>query len=251
VALMELIKHETCQQYVSRRLSEGWKVIWHSGYYLVLSSPDGNILRPVDLRNDVETLRPSAPGDETSIESQFPDSTFHWDKVDEASTDEDETYVINDFSEVSIYQRDLYSLPASSGSGTINKITVHFRCRCESSTTGIGYKASIKSNTTVTDGAEKTPSAGNTWEPFSQEWAVNPAPPGTDAWTWDDIDALQIGVNLKSRSVEDTYARCTQVYVEVDYTPPPGWTGKISGVTNPAKIMGVAAANIAKVKGVA
>lgn len=29
-----------------------------------------------------------------------------------------------------------------------------------------------------------------------------------------------------------------------------GWTGKISGVTNPAKIMGVAVANISKVKGV-
>lgn len=29
-----------------------------------------------------------------------------------------------------------------------------------------------------------------------------------------------------------------------------GWTGKISGVTNPAKIMGVPVANIAKVKGV-
>ncbi len=29
-----------------------------------------------------------------------------------------------------------------------------------------------------------------------------------------------------------------------------GWTGKISGVTNPAKIMGVDVANIAKVKGV-
>lgn len=31
----------------------------------------------------------------------------------------------------------------------------------------------------------------------------------------------------------------------------PGWTGKICGVTNPAKIMGVEVANIAKVKGVA
>jgi len=31
---------------------------------------------------------------------------------------------------------------------------------------------------------------------------------------------------------------------------PVGWTGKISGVTNPAKIMGVDVANIAKVKGV-
>ena len=32
---------------------------------------------------------------------------------------------------------------------------------------------------------------------------------------------------------------------------PAGWTGKISGVTNPAEVAGVAAANIAKVKGVA
>lgn len=32
---------------------------------------------------------------------------------------------------------------------------------------------------------------------------------------------------------------------------PVGWTGKIAGVTNPAKIMGVDVANIAKVKGVA
>jgi len=32
---------------------------------------------------------------------------------------------------------------------------------------------------------------------------------------------------------------------------PAGWTGKISGVTNPAKVMGVGVANIAKVKGIA
>lgn len=30
-----------------------------------------------------------------------------------------------------------------------------------------------------------------------------------------------------------------------------GWVGKISGVINPAKVMGVAAANMGKVKGVA
>lgn len=34
-------------------------------------------------------------------------------------------------------------------------------------------------------------------------------------------------------------------------TPPEGWTGKISGVVDPAKIMGVAVADIAEVKGVA
>lgn len=36
-----------------------------------------------------------------------------------------------------------------------------------------------------------------------------------------------------------------------EWGDPPGWQGKISGVTNPAKVMGVDKANIAKVKGVA
>lgn len=39
-------------------------------------------------------------------------------------------------------------------------------------------------------------------------------------------------------------------FVEVDLIPPVGWTGKISGVTDPAEVMGVAVANIAEVKGV-
>ncbi len=38
--------------------------------------------------------------------------------------------------------------------------------------------------------------------------------------------------------------------VSFDTPAPVGWTGKISGVTNPAKIMGVDVANITKVKGV-
>ncbi len=35
------------------------------------------------------------------------------------------------------------------------------------------------------------------------------------------------------------------------YTPAPGWTGKISGIINPAKIMGIDVASIATVNGVA
>ena len=37
----------------------------------------------------------------------------------------------------------------------------------------------------------------------------------------------------------------------VSYEPPEGWTGKIIGVTDPAKIMGIPAADIAKVMGAA
>jgi len=122
---MELVKHETCQQYVASRLSEGWRVISQSGFNVVLQSPEG-IIRPVDLRNDVETLRPNEAGDETNIASQYPSSDEHWDKVDEAVADEEATVVKT---QATSYQRDLYKLPASSGSGDINKITVYMRGR--------------------------------------------------------------------------------------------------------------------------
>lgn len=42
-----------------------------------------------------------------------------------------------------------------------------------------------------------------------------------------------------------------RIYIYCAYGAVAGWTGKISGVTDPAKIMGVDVANIAKVKGVA
>jgi len=162
-----------------------------------------------------ETLRPNAPGDETSIPSQEPDSGAHWEKVDEAEADDNTTYVWGDFQNES--KRDLYNIPNhSEGIGTINKITVHIRCKGED-TTRSKVRASIKSNTTVTDGAQKSFAASNTWEDFSQEWATNPA--DSEAWEWADIDALQIGVyigtiyNLIRRQVY-----CTQLYVEVDYT---------------------------------
>jgi hypothetical protein len=121
---MEIVKRETCQEYFQRRLSEGWECISLEGHNAVLLSPDG-IRKELDLRNDVLTLRPNAAGDETNISHQSPKSGEHWDKVDEATADDDSTKVTTLSRD---YQRDLYNLPSSSGSGTINKITVYVRC---------------------------------------------------------------------------------------------------------------------------
>lgn len=211
--------HETCQQYIARRLSEGWRIIDQKGFEVILRSPEG-IIRPVDIRNDTETLRPSAPGDETGISYQIPASGAHWDKVADVAADDDSTYVRT---LVASYERDLYNLPASSGSGTINFIKIYFRVYRESPP---GYaKPSLKSNGTVTDGTEVVIAGG--WNTWSQQWNTNPAPPGTDAWTWDDIDALQIGVSLKGTG--SYHARCTQVYVEVDFTEAPPVVGRSFG----------------------
>lgn len=82
----------------------------------------------------------------------------------------------------------------------------------------MGHKICIKSNSTVT---ESTETVGSSWETVSEEWAVNPA--DSEAWEWADIDALQIGVSIV-RGAAGTEAQCTQVYVEVDYTPAPPYT---------------------------
>lgn len=160
-----------------------------------------------------ETLRPNAAGDECNIDGQLGcdscASDGHYACVDEVTADDFTTYVKTNSA---TYLRDLYNLPASSGSGTISKITVYFRCYGK--VTGMNFKASIKSDTTVTDGSEKTLATDYTFETFSQEWSTNPA--DSAAWEWTDIDALQIGVSIHGDG--SSYAVCTQVYVVVDYT---------------------------------
>jgi len=240
---MELVKHETCEQYVARRLSEGWSIVWQSGHYLTLSSPDGNILRPVDLRNDVETLRPNAPGDECSIPFEKGAACpNHYQNVDEVSPDDSGTYVRLK-TPYDTWKRDLYSLPASSGSGTINFIKIYFRC-CRYENYVAYAKPSLKSNSTVTDGTQILPPRDQGWTTYSEQWNTNPAngqPWGSD---WSVIDTLQIGVSLYSLEPEPVY--CTQVYLEVDYTAVTEKTSSDTGSGADAKKTGNPLATMSK-----
>ena len=172
-----------------------------------------------------EILRPNAAGDETSIMFQWPGSTYHWDKVDEAVADEGSTEVDTP---TDAYQRDLYNLPAHSGSGTINFIKIYIRCLASFADEGMAAKPSLKSDSTVTDGTEIILSTD--WTTYSQQWATNPD--DSEDWEWDDIDALQIGVSLHGFEEYGDGAFCTQVYVEVDYTeaPVPVADGDLIGI---------------------
>ena len=89
------------------------------------------------------------------------------------------------------------------------------------------FKVCIKSNATPTESDPKTLAAWDTWETISQEWITNPV--DDEAWEWAVIDALQIGVSQGSQAGGGC-SRCTQVYVEVDYSPPPPPTGHSFGV---------------------
>jgi hypothetical protein len=215
------VQNETCFEYVARRLSEGWRIISQIGFNVILQSPEGS-LRPVDLRNDVETLRPNAAGDETSITYQYPNSTFHWDKVDEAVADEDTTRVETGNA---IYQRDLYNIANPSvGSLIINFITVYARSKGSYAPDQASHKIVIKAGQgtgapdTVSESSEIT--LTGSYADYSNQWSINPKT-GV-AFIWDEIANLQIGIALRrANTLSGAYlSRCTQVYVEVDYAPP-------------------------------
>jgi len=200
-----------------------------------------------------ETLRPNAAGDETNIPVQFPDSDLHYDKVDEESPDDDDTYVEAPSNGIGWF-RDLYNIPNHSvGSGTINHITVHARGKILELISGGVLDISIKTGGTAYNSGHKT--LNNTYTNVSEQWATNPKTEA--AWTWDDIDALQIGINLFRWT--DRGARCTQVYVVVDYTA--GVTHELAGIiAGVASVSGAAlitrglaglAAGVASISGLA
>jgi len=163
-----------------------------------------------------ETLRPNAAGDKTEIAEQIPGGGEHWDKVDEVTSDDDTTYLrTNSF----LFQEDLYNMPAhSTGSGGINYVKV-YTVAMSTSTPGEGANVyvQIKTNGVEDDGtAYETTTAYAT---YSHQWDTNPQT--GQPWTWDEIDALQIGVGLNrprgTGAPGDRWTHCTQVYVEVNY----------------------------------
>ena len=175
------------------------------------TQPDwDSILTPVV---ETETLRPSAAGDETNISSQEPDSGAHWEKVDEAIADGDSTYVYTDSN---VWREDLYNIADhSTGASDINYVKVYMECRADASPTQTSAYVHIKTNGTEYNGSEET--VTTSYATYSYQWNTNPQT--TAAWTWDEIDALQIGVGLmQPTSGQNT--NCTQVYVEVNYEAP-------------------------------
>jgi len=179
-----------------------------------------------------ETFRPNAVGDETVISNQFPDSGAHWDKVDDSpSHDGDSTYVE---SQSSSWEEDLYNLPSHvSGSGVINYVRVYIVARNLRSGTPDQPSAyvHIKTNGVEYNGTQED--LTGSYASYSYQWIKNPQT-GSD-WTWTEIDNLQAGVALQyaftGGATKSRYARCTQVYVEVNYTPVTYYaTGTINSV---------------------
>ena len=158
----------------------------------------------------IQILRPNGIGTETNIANQYPLSGEHWDKVDEVSPDEADTYVRHNLTS---YATDTYALPSGEGVGDISKVTVYARC-CGISGNYNYAKTVIRTHSTLYEGAEHH--LTTSWENLSTEYATNPNT--GNPWTWAEIDDLEAGVALKSSSSGEFLAICTQVYIEVTYS---------------------------------
>ena len=164
---------------------------------------------------DTIIYRPDATGNETDIADQFPATGDHWDKVDEATSDNDTTYI---FTEDKNWQEDLYHIPDHStqtAGGDINYVEVFMVSKVQEIDKPAAY-FHTKTNDAEYNGTEENLTID--YAAYSYQWSNNPSTNTT--WTWDEIDALEIGVGL-SEPKKDKYSRCTQNYVEVEFEAPP------------------------------
>ncbi len=167
-----------------------------------------------------ETSRPNAVGDETGLTPYPGTGEANWQDVDDVTSDGDTTYVE---SQSSTYLEDLYNLPNHvSGSGVINYVRVYFvakHLRGTDPANQASAYAHIKTNGVERNGTAVT--LTGSYASYSYQWNNNPQT--GSPWTWTEIDNLQAGVGMQyafTRGATKTrYSRCTQVYVEVSYTP--------------------------------
>lgn len=159
------------------------------------------------------TLRPNA-NSYADNGVQYPATGNVYDKVNDVTPDGDSTYIRPYYDGVGIFA---FGYPDhTSESGTINSVKVYARCRNYYYTAN-ALRMVIRSGTT--NYYSSYIQLSTSYDTKSVTYNTNPA--SGSAWTWDDIDSLQAGVELGQWSAgkDGDAAICTQIYVEVDYTP--------------------------------
>jgi len=152
-------------------------------------------------------LYPNGVGDETNIDSQYPDSGAHWDKIDESAVDLDETYI---YSSSTDWQRDLYTIESITWTGEITNVEIYGALRGYAAQ--LDYKLVIKTHGTISE-IQVYPSTG--WSGVRADWATNPHT--GQGWNWNEIENLQIGVSVK-REHPTLPCKVTQLNADISYT---------------------------------
>lgn len=158
-------------------------------------------------------LRPNQNGDLIEL-TRGGAGSYNYDQVDEVTADDGTTF---NYIGGGTSRTDRYYLPDhTTESGDITSVVLRTRMQKSGNYNGCSGTPQIKTGGTVYNGTGRA-LVYNVWTDYDDTWALNPKT-GV-AWTWSDIDAIQIGVNLY-----DQYAshapRITQIYLIVNYSPP-------------------------------
>ena len=162
-----------------------------------------------------ETLRPNGAGYINQWCNKTSGCTAqanNYLEVDEETTDEDVSYVYVP-STVTTVSIDAYALSNTTGSGVIQSITVFGRSKAVNTSMTEQFRYGFRTGGT---NYFKTGWATNSWWTLSNTWTTNPDT-GL-AWTWADLDALEVLIHHTGTWGDGDEVRCTQVYVVVDYT---------------------------------
>jgi len=164
-----------------------------------------SILTPT--ASGTETLRPNDAGTYSQCDPVGDSPNYRC--VDEEVADGDATYVMTSGGATEI---DTYNIPDHSEDvGDITSVTVYVRSKGTS--TDYLHAAQTVIRTQDTDYFGSYTLLPVTYTNFSTTYDLNPYT--TNAWTWDEIDALEIGVRQYDQG--GGYASTTQVYAEIDW----------------------------------
>lgn len=152
---------------------------------LVINDTDGSVNNSWTGQQKLYLAIPNASGDATDLTAS---AGNNWEAVNEAPPDTS-SYVYSS----TATEKDLYNVDDPlAGTETLGSVTVNIVAKLDS---GSGNLATtIKAGTTEDDGADIALTENWTW--YQQTWNVNPD--DSAAWEPADIDALQIGVEIKA-----------------------------------------------------
>ena len=155
-----------------------------------------------------EILRADADGDEVALLANG--AASDWDCVDEASPDDDTTYLSNN---TTTFVYDSLNLQASGlGGETITAIDAWDRCRVGASAGAQDEKeAGVRLG-----GANTMGSPVQLTTTYTDRESAALARPGGGSWAVSDLASLQVRIGLRENG--SSTARCTQAWIEVNYT---------------------------------
>lgn len=158
-------------------------------------------------------LRPNANGDHIGL-SNDPPNGANYEFVDDVIPDGEGSvvYVAGAVTEYDLYEVEDHTTEL----GSIISVTVYHNSTMNGPA-GNYAREKIKTHGVEYEGDIDTLIQLPVFTEFSYTWAVNPNT--SAAWTWDEIDDLQIGVWLDPVAAGH-FPQTTQVYVEVKYIAP-------------------------------